>query len=1137
MKSSLTVYKASAGSGKTFTLAVHYMKLLILAEEPGEYARILAVTFTNKATAEMKDRILSQLYGIGHSLPSSEAYFSALREALEKETPANAWGTAAALADEEVRRRCRVALHQILHDYNRFRVQTIDAFFQTILRGLAHELGLTANLQVEISDTEVLSKAVDRIVDRLQDEPQVFEWLYSLVRDRIAGDQRWDVTREVKNFGRAIFNEDYLLRGDQLREVLNDTAFMRTFIREMQEMETTAAETVKALGTEIERAVYDAGCAFTDFSYGNNLRTFVESLKGGDVSVTPSARVEGWAADPVSLVKKSDQRSRPELLDVADHVSAALDNAITKLRRLQHQVNSARLAEAHLKPLCLLDAIDREVADINAETSRFNLAKTPILLSRMVGDSDAPFVFEKIGALLRHVMIDEFQDTSRLQWKNFRVLLFESFAKGGRNLLVGDVKQSIYRWRGGDWRILGDIERETALGVHIEPLDINRRSARHIIDFNNEFFEEAVEAFETVSRDDIVAVGGAFSFKQVYSDVHQHVPPQRPDSGYVSITVLSPEDYKRRQDWEPVVLDDLKARIRDLHAEGMPYEWMTILVRNNSDMEPIIKSFAAEADMPAIVSDEAFLLSASPAVATLIAALRTLDDPQDAVSAFHLRSQVPELPAEGLDVALRELPLYELLETLYRDLRLDRFARQDAYLFGFFDAVLDFLHTESSDIHTFLGYWDERLSRQAIPAGQVEGIRIITIHKAKGLQFHTVFMPFCSWSIDRDRASDLLWCTPTEAPFDRLQLLPITPNATTAPNSAFARDYAESHLLARLDELNALYVAFTRPESNLYAWACGSRDAFQGGRRTIGDLIASVLPTGAEVGEPVLTKKVEEENDNRMTPVFEPLNVAMTSYPLGAAFRQSNRSQQLVASFSDDAEELAGSEEARSQQYIEMGRLLHSVLQQMATRADIPRVLDALEHEGVIARYAADGSYVAVSRADLEGWLARGLQDPLVASWFSGEWTLFNECAILTVEDGLPQTRRPDRVMISPDGRRVVVVDFKFGHSHPSYIRQVRGYMALLARMNPSATVEGYLWFVYSGQVQPVAPAAPLAPVAPLAPAEPSADAEGTAAAVPSTGAACSPAAVPSTGAACSPAAVPSAFAEGPSSPQLTLDF
>lgn len=1063
---SLTVYKASAGSGKTFTLAVQYIKLLVLAGENGEYARILAVTFTNKATAEMKDRILSQLYGIGHSLPSSQVYFKALKDALTESIVGEIY------SDDEIRRRCRFALHQILHDYNRFRVQTIDAFFQTILRGLAHELGLTANLQVEISDTEVLSKAVDRIVERLQDEPQVFEWLYSLVRDRIAGDQRWDVTREVKNFGRAIFNEDYLMRGDQLRERLNDTAFMRDFIRKLETIESDAVEEVKGFGIGLEQHVYNAGYSFSDFSNGQTLRTFVEHLKAGETTVEIGTRIHGWANDPLALLKKADRVGA--MLELADEVSGNLSMIINRLQVIQYAINSARLALAHLKSLCLLDAINREVTAINAETSRFNLAKTPILLSQMVGESDAPFVFEKIGAMLHHVMIDEFQDTSRLQWKNFRALLIESLAKGGRNLIVGDVKQSIYQWRGGDWRILGDIERTLTPPPVVHNLDTNRRSASTIIHFNNEFFQDAAKRLDEVSIEESRLLPYAFSFAHAYGDVVQQTPGA--DPGFVSLSLLNSSDYAKREEWEPEILNDLKQQIRDLHQQGLPYSCMTILVRNNSDMQPVIASFAEDTDMPPIVSDEAFLLAASPAINLLIAALRVLDDATDTISAYYLRTHIKDYPAEGLDPQLSRLPLYELLETLYRELHLDRIAHQDAYLFGFFDAVLDFLHNESADIHSFLAFWEERLSRQAIPAGQVNGIRIITIHKAKGLEFHTVFMPFCTWALERDRATDLLWCSPSVPPYDSLNLLPITPNAKTAPNSVFAREYAESHLLSRLDELNALYVAFTRPVKNFYAWAVGNAEYLNKSRRTVGDLIAAVLAGSCVMGEPIVSTgnasreaSSTEQMKNRMTPEPTPLDIQMHSYPLSASFRQSNRSQQFIASLTaDDAEEVEASEHYRQQQYIETGRLLHSVLQQIHKLEDMPRVLDNLEHEGVISRNAADGTYVSVRRSDIEAWFSKGFDDPKIASWFSDDWTIFNECSIISAnpETKEMETHRPDRVMVSADGSQVVVVDFKFGRHHPDYEQQVRNYMQLLSQMYPSAHIEGYLWFVYSSRVQ-----------------------------------------------------------------------
>jgi len=1059
----LTVYKASAGSGKTFTLAVQYIKLLLMADEGNEYSRILAVTFTNKATTEMKDRILSQLYGIGHSLHSSGDYLDALRKSLKE--------NGVEMSDDEIRRRCRQALHQILHDYNRFRVQTIDAFFQSILRGLAHELGLTANLQVEISDTEVLSKAVDRIFDRLQDQPVLLNWVMSLVTDQIENNQRWDITKTVKSFGSTIFNEDYLMRGDKLREVLNNERTFQGIHQQIKQLCDSAKPNVKQLGESLDAVVKGLGANYGDFSNGHQLAGFADKLKKGEMDVEPSGRLKNWALDPLTLLRKADQRDA-HLVDVADQVSAELSRVLETYQTVQYSYNSSRLVLDHLKKLRLLINIDEEVAQINSETSRFNLAKTPILLNRMIGDSDAPFIFEKIGAKLKHVMIDEFQDTSRLQWSNFRSLLLESYAKGGSNLLVGDVKQSIYRWRGGDWRMLAGIEDAFTPAPKVENLDTNYRSLRHVIDFNNAFFKDAASAMDAISKTEIEQLGEPFSYSVAYADAKQEIPASRLNTGHVNIEVLDSKAYKSRGEWEPAIVSSLIEQVRMLHDTGLPYEQMTILIRNNNEALPIIDAFSKEPDMPAIVSNEAFMYASSSAILSLITALRLLDNPADRISEYYLSQKFPD--AMPLDEHLAELPLYDLLEKLYRILGLSKIQGQDAYLMSFFDAVTDYVHQETSDFHSFLRYWDETLSQQSIPAGQVEGIRVITIHKAKGLEFHTVLIPFCTWAFESSKHSNILWCTPTEEPYAQLQLVPVSGSKLTS-NSIFATSYAREHLYNRFDELNTLYVAFTRARCNLFVWAVGTAEQMGKASRTVGDLVASLYPDSYDYGVSVVNVKADEESDNRLLPHRTSVDVAMSSFPLTASFRQSNQSQQFLADQADAADAEIASIASQQQQYLEMGRLLHGVLQQIVTEDDVPHVLDALEQEGVIIRTTSNGTYVSVRRTDLEEWIHRGLQQPQVASWFSHGWQLFTECSIVSIDPSSSETivQRPDRVMISNDGRQVVVVDFKFGRHRDEYNDQVLGYMNLLQEMYPEAHVEGYLWYVYSAKVKPVRQSAP----------------------------------------------------------------
>ncbi|MBQ7442298.1 MAG: UvrD-helicase domain-containing protein [Bacteroidaceae bacterium] len=1081
----LKVYRASAGSGKTFTLAVEYIKLLVMEEGGGEYARILGVTFTNKATAEMKDRIVGQLYGIAHALPSSADYMMALERALAGEPGAPA-------TEDEIRRRCALALRHILHDYSHFRVQTIDAFFQSVLRGLAHELGLTANLQVEISDTEVLSEAVDRIVDRLETEPVVLEWMMSLVRDQIDNNQRWDVTRQVKAFGRTIFSEDFQLRGAGLRRLLTDEQALRGAMRAIADEESHAIAAVRSWGNRLQEVIDHAGVDIGDFSNGSKLLApLLRRLHEADLArLTVSATVAKWAADGTAMVKKADQKRRPDLMAAAEQIAPLLAALIDELPALQCQYNSSRLAAAHIKPLRLLDFIDSEVTHINSETSRFNLAKTPILLNQMIGKSDAPFIFEKIGARLHHIMIDEFQDTSSLQWRNFRPLLAECRSRGGRNLIVGDVKQSIYRFRGGDWRTLACIQDTVVPTPDVVNMGVNFRSERVVVDFNSDFFTTAVAIMDDASAEEEALVGGDFSFATAYYKLRQTASPKRMQQepqGYVRVATLDSRQASKRADWEPIVLDDVCRQVAALHARGVAYRDMTILVRFNSDCQPIIDAFAARDDMPPVISDEAFLLSASSAVRTIMEALRWLDNDADPIAAFYLRTHLAT-PALWADLeeqapALRQMPLPDLVEHLYRSMRLDAVGGQDAYMFTFLDAVADFVHSGRADTHLFIEHWDEKLCRQSIPATSREGIRVMSVHKSKGLEFNTVLIPFCSWRFE-DNHGDILWTTPQQPPYSAFSLLPITPTAKMAPNSVFARDYAEERLNSRLDEFNALYVALTRARANLLVWSVSRADS--DALTTVGDLVAATLPglpemadaTDADthpalavsaMGAPCVARRKADDH-TRMDPARAAVAVGMHSYDARLPFRQSSRSELFFETTPDDGSELADSEALRQSHNREFGQLLHAVLQQIATPDDIGRVLDAHEQEGMISRTAPDGTYVSIARRDLERRLRAAIALPQVAPWYAPGQRLFTECAIVCRgADGTSHTLRPDRVIVSADGRRITVVDYKTARPDDEHHRQVARYMHHLSRMYPAATVEGFLWYILRQEVVAVA--------------------------------------------------------------------
>ena len=1028
----LLVYKASAGSGKTFTLAVEYIKHLI--ENPRAYRQILAVTFTNKATAEMKERIVQQLYGIWKGDRDSEAYLNRIREDLKED-----------MDTEELRKRAGMALQYMLHDYSRFRVETIDSFFQSVMRNLARELELTPNLNIELNNTEVLDEAVDSLIEKLTPDAPVMGWLLDYINERIADDKRWNVSDEIKSFGRNIFDESYLEKGGLLRECLKEPQLMKLYKEALKELETEALEQMKAFNDQFEGELEGYGLAPEDLKNGSRgIGSYFRKLRDGRLSDKDvvNATLQGCLANADNWSTKSSKQ-RKEITALAERSLMPLLQEAERMRPQRcRTVNSCRLTRQHLNKLQLLNHIDEEVKTLNREQNRFLLSDTNALLHRLVREGDSSFVFEKIGASIRNVMIDEFQDTSRMQWDNFRLLLLEGLAQGEDSLIVGDVKQSIYRWRNGDWRILNGLKKSLGhFPIRLETLKVNRRSEANVTDFNNRVFREVVDYLNSLHLAELKTE--CRELKEAYEDVEQESAKEKA-RGYVRVEFLEPDE---ERDYTEATLQALGEAVEELLAEGVKLNDMAILVRKNKNIAPIADYFDRELKVP-VVSDEAFRLDASQAVCMLVDALRYLSDATDGVALASLvmnyRTGVKEqegntdnllagdmekLLPEGLTTRreeLRLMPLYELLEELFGLLEVKRLEKQDAYLFAFFDAVTDYLQNHSSDLDGFLHYWDEKLCMKTIPSGELEGIRILSIHKSKGLEFHTVLIPFCDWKTENETNNQLVWCSPKEKPYNGLGLVPVNYSPLMA-ESVYREDYLEERLQLWVDN----YALPRLAEGGHGTW--NEED----GRYERGALCAS-------------EEKEEKQTGNRLAQKATKRPVAMESLKHEIEFRQSNRSADFIAGVDEEESE---------QRFINRGRLLHTLFSAIRTEADIEDAISRLVFEGVIGRQETEDEIRELTK--------QAFELPQVKEWYDGTWRLFNECDIIWKENGELRTRRPDRVMMK-DGR-MVVVDFKFGKPSKKYNRQVKDYMQLLTRMGyDPKQMEGYLWYVTEGRTEKV---------------------------------------------------------------------
>ncbi|MCD8297439.1 MAG: UvrD-helicase domain-containing protein [Prevotella sp.] len=1086
----LTVYKASAGSGKTFTLTIEYIKLLMV--NPLSFKKILAVTFTNKATEEMKMRILSQLYGIWKELPDSESYIVEITEKL-------------GIGRRQASRQAGVALNYLLHNYNYFRVETIDTFFQSILRNLARELDLTANLRIDLNDGEVEEQAVDRMIESLDSQSTVLKWIISYIMSTIDENKSWNVIGQIKSFGTTIFKDYYKSASKRLDEKLSEEGFFENYTKQLKEIRNNAKNLMSGYAEEFERVVIGAGLLPESFTGGSrsSIKVYFARLKEGDLSYSVEGNktlVKCWD-DSASWASKSSPERFTIIRIVESDLMDLLHKAEEARKRLSPLCLSADYTLKHLSKLRLLNSIEKKVRELNREENRFLLSDTPHLLHTLIKDDDTPFIFEKTGSNLDHIMIDEFQDTSRIQWMNFKVLLKECMSRDYgnddntvKNLIVGDVKQSIYRWRAGDWRLLNGIAMEfnnPNEEIEIRNLDTNYRSERNIVNFNNAFFTLAVEKEYENEREAIGETAGdgytSEEIKSAYSDVLQKVPDGKESKGFVRISMFTKDDYVTQ------VLEEIGRTIDLLAERGIPENKIAMLLRGNRQIEIVAEYFTKTRSDVKLISDEAFKLGSSLAVNILIYALRLLAHPDDILTKAtlvviyqrrllgkevrdnELLTAAPDKDESRLDALLPERfiqstkelvrkPLLDIVEAIYTFFELEKMEGQSAYICKFYDCVSDFTKENIGSIELFLTAWEESISNQNVQSEDVNGIRLLTIHKSKGLEFENVIIPFCDWILDNHR-NDMLWCEPQVEPFAQLPLAPIDYSKKLI-DTIYADDYKNEHIQNTVDNMNLLYVAFTRASKNLFVIG----KAGKAGKVNRSELLSACIPDLQEKlkgsilkSSPggdmtfdygtlcVEAKEKEKTTENVFMLPIEQKEVKIRTHDSKIEFRQSNKSADFINKVDEESERAT---------YIKMGSILHKLFSQIHTLEDIDGVLKQLEYDGVL--YDED-----ITSEKIENTIYSSFFDERVSGWFDSHWKVFNECNIMFYDESVGKVveRRPDRVIM--DDNEIIVIDFKFGKPHGEYHAQVRQYMQLLGSMSQK-NISGYLWYVYSRKIERV---------------------------------------------------------------------
>lgn len=1132
----LTLYNASAGSGKTYTLAAAYISKLLTEEGRNLHRHILAVTFTNKATAEMKSRIMQWLWALSQEdrvdadfvLKMCEITPAMIEVYSIREADIEA-GIIAPTAHKKIAQKASRVLGELVHDYNNFSVTTIDSFFQRVLADVAYELRLPSSYKLNLDTDAVMEEAVEELLTTLETEPKAYNWLKRYVAQKIEENKSWNIREVLQKFGKRIFDERYLMFGQAVKETMADEGMVEAYRKAMNAEMAKANARLVDTAHKVEQAFKAEGL---EVALNGNLSQSLAAFCDSDT--TKVWKKEDEKPIHANIIKSLSSAEPTISLKDKRKTTAGTDvllDFLSDFPKLKESYWSAHLSQENLYPMRMMSILDRIVGEINDKHNQFMLSKVgPFLqqLSQATGE-ESSFVFQKTGTRYRHIMIDEFQDTSNLQWRNFQLLFVEVLANSNTALIVGDSKQSIYRFRNGDWRIMQGLA--TLENVAVENLDTNYRSEPVVVTFNNTFFKEVTEQLDRTIG------GGERPLSTLYQEVEQKVRPDKAlDSGCVELYILDKDGVdddggseeatdggEGISPYDEKLLSAMEERILSLCQEGVPFSKMAILVRRNVEASKIIAHFAKKPESTLrFVSSEAFKLTASVVVNTIIHALRYACSRKDQVSLAFLIQHLPSvteseyimaLNNKSLEMLLPEayqallphidkMPLYEVIEqvmvTFSVEHHLQHVESERAYLYAFLDEVMRFLEVRAENVRGFLKYWDKAGSKKTIPMEANDAIQILTLHKSKGLEFHTVLMPYADWKITEDKPTDFYWINTNEAEgrhvdarkYKAIPWLPITQSKRLI-DSVYAKQYQEEQLMQYVDNINALYVAFTRAKTNLLVW--GGVNYTKSGDNatvnTIGRLLhewvaqsrGQARDYAVSEDSMIITteyakdgkKRVPQSLSKKQEAIDNRLEIEGKSQKLQSnvehfsqnhlSFLQSSEANRWINDVYQTTEDSL--KHSKVSTLIDTGKLVHEVLASIRTLSDAPEALLRLE-----ANHSIKVSSEA-QREKVHQIVTSCLQEPQARVWFDGTWQLYNECTL--VEDtptGLVMLR-PDRVMISADGSHIIVVDFKTGQPQKKYYEQVRQYMHLMKRMYdqrhkaqgynvPNVLIEGYLWYI-----------------------------------------------------------------------------
>ena len=1092
---SLKIYKASAGSGKTYNLALKYIEHLFL--KPDSFKNILAVTFTNKAAGEMKSRILEKLFEMSRNDEKASDYKSHLIN------------NSFAIDEKDVIEKSAYILKLILNNYSGFYVQTIDKFFQWVIRGFTREIGLQSSYNLEMNVNKILTEAIDLMLASMDENIELRNWLLRFAEEKMQEGKTWNFQTDVFKLGQEVFKESYQtiqeeeisvedrkIKLNELRKKLKKTSHsFESYIREQSE---------KAL-----LIIKNAGLEISDFKWGKTSvpSMFQKALDKPIEGLNLGSRIRGGLDEPLGWYKKGSPNE--------DIILNAYNNGLNDLLRavLNHWDNykedyfTALAIWKNIYTFGILTNISDRILEISNENNFFLLSDSSRFLKKIIEENEAPFIYEKSGNYFNNLMLDEFQDTSGFQWQNFYPLIQNSLASGKTNLLVGDVKQAIYRWRNSDWKILATEVENVFPAERIEhiPLNVNYRSLKNLISFNNSVFYNAPHFLKHLIESQLEQAE-VLDFKsywlglisKIYDDSRQNVSDKHLDTnGFVCQKFFKEVN---NTEYLEKLKENIPKTIMELQDRGYRAGDITILVRKGSegrDIANILMEESAHQDQKYnfnVISNDSLYLKNNSAIKFLISLLRYFNHNSDKLNRSFLKHEfLLYLKEGGLKVdnyihkifseaslkiseltesqeltifennflEYRRLPLFELTEELISVFKLNENIESIAYIQSFQDVLLEYIRKESSDLNSFLNSWDNGGKNATLSISESQdAIRILTIHKAKGLQFKVVILPFCHWKLEPETGGDrssILWSNTDKTSYKEFSHIPVN-YQSKLKDTKFKEEYYDEMFKSYIDNLNLMYVAFTRAENELHVFSKLSKETEKLG--TVADLLFETFKKSStmETDYPMieLDKYLNQESlifEYGTADKYETIRESqgnfetflLNKYPVSKKRNtlSLNHKNIYLSDLKEESTEKTG-----------YGTQMHEIFADIIVKTDVKAALRNAWMKGLITKKESS-SY----EKDINEKISKA---PL-SDWFSGDWLCKNESDII---DGKGDFFRPDRFMTKNGS--AIILDYKFGSKKDKkYHKQMLGYGKVLHSMGYK-NVSMYLWYFSLNELEEV---------------------------------------------------------------------